>query len=1042
MNNTKPDWQDHRVLQRGRLAPRASFVPYPDAAAARTHDPGLSPRVRSLSGDWRFHLAPRPSAVPVGFERPGFDDTGWAKIPVPSHWQLHGCGRPQYTNVVYPFPVEPPVVPSENPTGCYRRAVTLAPAWLEEGKLLCRFEGVDSAFHLFWNGELVGYSQGARLPAEFDLSAIARPGRNVVALLVYQWSDGSYLEDQDMWWLSGIFRDATLLWRPPAYLADVVVDAPYDVEAGTGSVVVRAPLSSTGAGGGAHDLSVEAEVYDGGVRPVASAVLSVQDGQASGRVECGRVGPWSAEAPRLYELVVTLRQTGGAVLEATAVPVGFRHIERRDGLIFVNGAAIKLRGVNRHEFHPDHGRAVPISAMVEDVVAMKRHNINAVRTSHYPPDPRFLDLCDRYGLYVIDEADLECHGMGYAGDLSRLSNDPSWRPAYLDRLERMVARDRNHPSVIFWSLGNESGCGSNHSAMAARAREMDPSRLVHYEGCREAEMADVYGSMYTRHDEVAALGRRRELDKPHLLTEYGHAMGNGPGGLKEYWELIEHYPRLLGGFVWEWLDHGLRFPGRPAAYAYGGDFGDEPNDGNFVIDGLCFPDRQPSPALAELTKVAQPVAIGLQDPGGKLELRNRFDFLSLSEFEASWSLREDGVVVGGGRLGPLSAGPGEVDLVEVGPLPPARGEAVLEVSVRTAAASPWAPAGHEVAWEQFSLGDGAPLGGSASPRTGAGVFPRHSGRPRVSVGVSGPVVAGTSWEASFAGAGLVSWAVGGTELLDQPPRLELWRAPTDNDRGGPMVPAVAAEWEKAGLHRLEQRVERLEVAESEARVVLETRLAPAGQAWGVRCTYSYCFDADGRLALVVEGRPEGEAPATFARVGLAMALAQTFNEVSWYGLGPHETYPDSMSAGRVGRYCAPVDELETPYVVPQENGHRSETRWCQLSDGRRGLLVAGAPRFGFSVHRWSTAALAAARHRDELVPEPRLWLQLDHRQHGLGSASCGPGPLEQYVLRSGPFRFALGFWPFAQVPSDPGPAGRDLAAWTAEVDAAGPLPAH
>lgn len=1026
MNIQKGDWGDLDVLQRDRLAPRAWFTPYPDAATALSQDPGLSTRVRSLAGDWRFYMAPRPQAAPAGCEQADFDDGAWASIPVPSHWQLQGYGRPQYLNVAYPFPVEPPFVPSDNPTGCYRHDVVLEPAWLEEGTVLCRFEGVDSAFHLFWNGVPVGYSQGARLPAEFDVTSAARPGRNVVAALVYQWSDGSYLEDQDMWRLSGIFRDVSLLWRPHTYLSDVVVDAPYDVGTGAGRVAIRAVLGYGRDGLARRDVSIGAEVYEG-TRSVASGTLALEGDEARGLLDCGHVTPWSAEVPRLYELVVTLREAGGAVLESTALSVGFRHIERRDGLIFINGVPVTLRGVNRHEFHPDHGRAVPYSSMVEDVVLMKRHNVNAVRTSHYPPDPRFLDLCDRYGLYVMDEADLECHGMGYAGDRSRLSNDTAWLPAYLDRLERTVARDRNHPSVIFWSLGNESGCGSNHSAMAERAREMDPTRLVHYEGCRDAEMADVFGSMYTHPDEVAALGEKTWLDKPHLLTEYGHAMGNGPGSLSDYWELIERYPRLLGGFVWEWLDHGLRFPGRPGAYAYGGDFGDVPNDGNFVIDGLLFPDRRPSPALAELAKVTQPVTITLQGPDGKLELRNRYDFLALSALEGSWSLLEDGLHVAGGALGPLEAGPGESEVVEAGPLPAVRGEPVLDVSLRLAAATPWAPAGHELAWQQFVLS-----GGPARPAAGvSGGHVIQARKPSVTYGPDEVSVAGQSWEARFAGGWLASWTTDGRELIARPPRLELWRAPTDNDRGGPFVQSTAAVWEKAGLHRLEHRVESIDTdgAGDGFIVSVATRLAPAGQAWGVRCTYQYAFDGDGRLALFVEGNPEGEAPATFARIGLAMALVPSFAEVAWYGLGPHETYPDSMSAGRLGRYGARVEDMETPYVVPQENGQRSQCRWCQLSDGRRALVVVGSAPFGVSAHRWSSAALAAARHRDELVPEPRLWLHLDHRQHGLGSGSCGPGPLEQYVLRSGPFSFGLGLWPLLGVPSDPGPAARELATW-------------
>lgn len=1028
------DWQDHLVLERGRMAPRTAFVPFPDVASARSYEAALSPALRSLSGNWRFHLAPRPSSAPKGLAGPDFDDGAWDEIPVPSHWQLEGHGRPQYTNVAYPFPVDPPKVPSENPTGCYRREVEVDPSWLERGStVVLRFEGVDSAFHVYWNGNPVGYSQGSRLPSEFDVTKSVRVGRNVLAVVVYQWSDGSYLEDQDMWWLSGIFRDVSLLWRPPAHLADVVVDAPYDCAAGTGSVVVRATVAGAPRRGGG--LAVETDIYDG-ERRIAGARTALEGGQATARLDCGGVEPWSAEVPRLYEVVVSLRADDGAAIEVVAVKVGFRHIERRDGLIFVNGEAITFRGVNRHEFHPDHGRAVPLSFTVSDVIAMKRHNINAVRTAHYPPDPRFLDLCDFYGLYVIDEADLECHGFGMTADENQLSNDPSWLPAFLDRLERMIARDRNHPSILFWSLGNESGCGSSHSAMGERAREMDGSRLVHYERCPEAEMADVYGSMYTDLATLAALGAKTDLDKPHLLSEYGHAMGNGPGNLKEYWDVIKSYPRLQGGFVWEWLDHGLRFPGgsRPGAFAYGGDFGDDPNDGNFVITGLLFPDRTPSPALRELAKAQQPVDITLVDPAGKLEVSNGYDFLALSELEANWSLLDGGVLAAQGILGPLSAGPGETETVLVGPLPRLEGEAVLEVSLRTRLDSPWSPAGHEVAWEQFVLPAAPPGEEGGADHVAPSAAPPHRSTqwpaPRVTVIEDGDrlvVVAGSN-TAEFAGGRLVSWIAAGNELIDQPPQLELWRAPIDNDMRGLWVPAVAEEWAAAGLHHLQHRVDGVESRSSDggAEIVVTTRVAPPSLAWCVHCTYRYVFDGLGRLAISVEGRPEGDGPATFARTGLVTALVPSLREVDWYGLGPHETYPDSKTAGRLGRHRASVAELETPYVVPQENGHRSDVRWCQVSDGHRGIVVAGAPMFGFSAHPWSTQALAKALHQDELVPEPRTWLHLDHRQYGLGSAACGPGPLEPYVLTSGPFRFAFGLWPVSPLPLDPGRLAAEL----------------
>jgi beta-galactosidase/evolved beta-galactosidase subunit alpha len=1038
--STAQDWQDLAVLARNRLAARTSFVAFPGTTVARSFDPTLSPWVRPLSGTWRFHLAPRPGATPAGFAEPDYDDAAWADMAVPSHWQLHGYGAPQYTNIVYPFPVDPPFVPSENPTGCYRVEVDLDPAWVASGSVVLRFDGVDSAFHAWWNGVPVGYSQGSRMPAEFDVTAAVRPGSNLLAVAVYQWSDGSYLEDQDMWWLSGIFRDVALTWRPPTHLADVVVDALLDPPSGAGALTVhalvagaeqRAPLE------GAAEIAVE--IYDASTL-VARETAAVAGGRATARLDCAHVTPWSAEDPHLYEVVVALCDESGAVVEATAVRTGFRHVERRDGRIFVNGTAITFRGVNRHDFHPRHGRAVPLEAMLDDVTMMKRHNLNAVRTSHYPSDSRWLDLCDLYGLYVIDEADLECHGFDRLGDASRLSDDPAWRPAYLDRLERMVARDRNHPSIVLWSLGNESGCGSNHVAMAELARTMDSTRLVHYERCPGAEMADVVGSMYTHPDDLAALGRRTDLDKPHLLTEYGHAMGNGPGSLKEYWEVIESSPRLQGGFVWEWIDHGLVFPGgaRPGAFAYGGDFGDDPNDATFVIDGLLFPDRVPSPALAELAKVSEPVTIRLLDAStARIALHNRYDFVSLEGLTASWSLLDDGVVVASGHLGRLRAPAGGDETLEIGPLPATDGERVLDVSVRTAAATRWAPAGHEVAWSQHLL---APR---SEHTTGASRAPRLSGTSATGepsgTGVAEAVeVRGPTSSAHFAHGWLASWTNSGVESLVEPPRLELWRAPTENDRGGGRIRGVAAEWAEAGLHHLEHRVdalERRELVDGAVEVTVTTRVAPPVLDWGVRCSYRYVLDTHGRLAIVVTGEPEGAAPATFARIGLAMALVPGLDDVAWYGLGPAETYPDSREAGRLGRYSARIDELETAYVVPQENGNRSAMRWCTLSDGHRGILAVGGPdaETSFGVHRWSVHALAAAMHRDELVDEGRIWLHLDHRQQGLGSQSCGPGVLAPYVLSTGPFRFAVALRHLGSLPLDPGPAARDLGRFLASV---------
>src|SRR3954451_18022149 len=601
----------------------------------------------SLDGDWAFRLSPVADA-PADFADPGFDDTGWDRLPVPSHWQLHGHGAPAYTNVVFPFPVEPPHVPDENPTGDYRRTFTVPADWAGTAAVL-RFEGADSCLRAWLNGEELGWSTGSRLPAEFDVGPLLRPGEeNVLAVRVHQWSAASYLEDQDMWWMSGLFRGVTLLARPSGALDDVFVHAAYDHVSGRGTLRVET------------DVPARVSVPELGIDVAAGETAAVPD-----------VEPWSAELPRLYDAEVTSEG------ERVRLRIGFRTVVVEDGLLKVNGRRVLLRGVNRHEFDPDRGRAVTDEVMRQDVLLMKAHNVNAVRTSHYPSHPRFLDLCDELGLYVIDECDLETHGFFVLDWRGHPSDDPRWEPALVDRMRRTVERDKNHASIVMWSLGNESGSGRNLRAMAAWARERDPSRPLHSEHDWSCRDVDVYSRMYATHAEVDAIGRGEEepLDDPvldarrrrmpFLLCEYAHAMGNGPGGLADYQALFDRHPRCQGGFVWEWIDHGLRDAER-GFFAYGGDFGEPLHDGNFVADGLLFPDRTPSPGLVELKKVFEPVRIDGDAAGGAIRLANLHEVRDLSHLDFTWVLEEEGVPVAEGSLdvGAVAAG----DATEV-PLP-------------------------------------------------------------------------------------------------------------------------------------------------------------------------------------------------------------------------------------------------------------------------------------------------------------------------------------------------------------------------------------
>ncbi|MCF7855633.1 MAG: hypothetical protein K9N51_12600, partial [Candidatus Pacebacteria bacterium] len=571
------DWQNPAVVHRHREAPHASFIPFSNAESALRGSPGQSPWVMELNGHWKFRFCTAPETTPPNFHAPSFDDSDWDSIPVPCSWQTEGYGHPHYTNVSYPFPVDPPRIPNENPTGVYRRTFMIPKTW-DGRRVLLHFKGVDSAFYVWVNGLMAGFSKGSRVPAEFDISEYARIGTNTVAVQVMQWSDGSYLEDQDMWWLSGIFRDVTLFAVPQIHIRDFAVrtelDSDYRDAVFRLHGEIRNRTSDTERG-----ASLEAQLLDAAGRtilakPVRVAINAPANSDTTFELVTKVTNPrkWTAETPYLYRLLLVLKDKTGNPLQATSCNVGFRSVELRNGNLLVNGIPVIFKGVNRHDHDPERGKAVSMGKMLHDILLMKQHNINTVRTSHYPNDARFYDLCDYYGMYVVDEADVECHGMGAAGDWNRLSNDPAWEAAYVDRMARMVERDKNHPSIVMWSLGNEAGCGRNHKAMADYARYTDPTRLIHYEGDRKLEIADVLSAMYPSVEELIKVGQGRTFragtplelshdvygDKPFFMCEYAHAMGNGPGSLKEYWETIYKYKRLQGGCVWDWIDQGLR----------------------------------------------------------------------------------------------------------------------------------------------------------------------------------------------------------------------------------------------------------------------------------------------------------------------------------------------------------------------------------------------------------------------------------------------------------------------------------------------------
>jgi beta-galactosidase len=954
-----PSYLESRTPSAGVEPPRARFAS--DAPAL------------DLDGDWRFRLAPTAAGGPGGFERPDHDDTGWDTLPVPSHWQLHGYGAPAYTNVVYPFPVDPPHVPDDNPTGEYRRAFDLPETW-PKGSAVLRFEGVDSCYAVWLNGHALGHATGSRLPAEFEVGALLRPGRNVLAVRVHQWSAASYLEDQDMWWLSGIFRSVRLLARPAAGVRDFEVRASYDHRSGTG--VLRVDSDTPGL--------------------VSVPELGLADVPTGTDHEVGPVEPWSAEAPRLYD--------GELVTPGERVPlrVGFRTVEVSGGLLRVNGLPLLLRGVNRHEWDPDRGRAVTWETMREDVLLMKRHNVNAVRTSHYPPHPDFLDLCDELGLWVVDECDLETHGFEEVGWRRNPSDDPLWHDAYLDRMARTVERDKNHPSVILWSLGNEAGSGRNLRAMAEWTRRRDPGRPVHYEGAAGTAYTDLYSRMYATHEEVAAIGRRSGLpdgdpgllDRPFVMVEYAHAMGTGPGGLEEYQRLVEAYPHVQGGFVWEWIDHGIRRREDDGTewFAYGGDFGEVVHDANFVADGLLLPDRTPGPGLAALAKTYEPLRLVPDPVAGTVAVTNTWQVSDTSGLELRWELSEEGKVVAGGVLPAEPVGPGETAVLPLPALPATAREAWLTVSARLAGDRPWADAGHEVAWGQARVGGPTPADA-----------PRPTPVPPAAEG--GTVTVGPAAFDARTGRAL---SLG--ELSLGALELDVWRAPTDNDQAR-HGESVEAPWRRAGLDRMTHRVVAVERDATALRV--RTRVAAAATDLGLLVDYTWTGDADA-LALDLAVEAEGDWPCPLPRIGVRLELPPELGLAEWFGRGPGEAYRDVAQAARVGRFTSSVDGLQVPQLRPQENGNRMGTRWLELrSPEGVGLRVEGAPEFDFTARRWSTAALDRARHPHDLRPEDRIHLHLDLAHQGIGSASCGPGVLPEHRLVPGTHRMRLVLRPLA-----------------------------
>lgn len=1011
---------------RGALPPRARL---------ESDAPSLN-----LTGTWdfRLHEVADPGIPPWQDS----SDAPWEKLAIPCHWVLAGegrYGRPIYTNIRYPFPVDPPSVPDANPTGDHRLEFTLPAGggWDDADRVLLRFDGVESAYQVWLNGSEVGVGKGSRLVHEFDVTDHLHPGENTLAVRVHQFSDASYLEDQDQWWLPGIFRDVTLLARPAGGVHDVWLQAAYDHVTGDGQLTTELDV-------GPESYPVRLEIPELGVSTVWESPADVA------ALDVGAVEPWSAEDPRRYDVLIHSQG------EQVRLLTGFRSVRITGNQFTVNGRKVMFHGVNRHEIEASRGRVFDLEHARDDLVIMKRHNVNAIRTSHYPPHPLLLDLADELGFWVVDECDLETHGFylhGWdttPGDAP--ADDPRWREAHLDRMRRTVERDKNHPSIVMWSLGNETGTGQNLLAMAQWVRQRDGGRPLHYEGDYWGQYSDVYSRMYTSVEGLDAIGgdsgpiaycspgqAARQRAKPFILCEYVHAMGNGPGGIADYQQTFRQYANMHGGFVWEWRDHGLLTTDESGTefYAYGGDFGEEIHDGNFVADGLLLSDGTPSPGLHEFAAVVAPVYAELQGTRDHrtVTLVNERHWTDTSDLTVTWSVELDGEQTAEGvlEISPVAAGdtgetplPPEVmhALTEAAQASTGWQEAWLQVSVTLREPTSWAEAGHVVSVRQFDVGslpetahraappEPVPAGGTAAPQESDGIVTLGDARISATTGR------------------LIS--VHGLAL--DGPQLELWRAPTDNDRGagsasyvhpGPgeasagLGRPLAEQWEARGLDRLQHRV--LSVESGSDRVVVTTRSVPAAARHGVDTTVTYLWSAEDELIMHVAMAPVGPWVGSWPRIGIRLDLPGHLEQASWFGHGPHEAYPDSMSAALMGRYSSTIDALSVNYPRPQETGHRPGMRWLKLSDAAgQGVTVRTLPEgprrvqtaesgsgVGFTALRHTAQQLGEALHPHELPPADTVHLYLDAAQHGLGSGSCGPGARPEAQLWPGSSGFTL-----------------------------------
>ncbi|MCG9778035.1 beta-galactosidase subunit alpha [Photobacterium damselae subsp. damselae] len=1000
MNN----WENFLHLHENRMAPRAYFFSYDSVQSAKSFQRELSNRFMLLSGQWTFNFFTNPLLVPEEFYSQKMTD--WGHITVPNMWQMEGHGDLQYTDEGFPFPIDVPFVPTDNPTGAYQRTFTLGEQWNDKQTII-KFDGVETYFELYVNGQYVGFSKGSRLTAEFDISAYVQQGENLLSVRVMQWADSTYIEDQDMWWTAGIFRDVYLVGKEAVHVQDFTVRTDFadDYQSATLSCSVELENLTHAVATG---YQLEYSLQDNGVE-VAQGNCSIDDIDANRQVQfaidMNNPQQWNAENPYLYQLFITLKNSQGQILEVIPQRVGFRDIKVRDGLFYINNQYVMLHGVNRHDNDHLKGRAVGMDRVEKDLILMKQHNINSVRTAHYPNDPRFYELCDIYGLFVMAETDVETHGFANVGDLSRITNDAAWEAVFVDRAERHVHAQKNHPSIIMWSLGNESGYGCNIRSMYAATKAIDDTRLVHYEEDRDAEVVDVISTMYSRAQLMNYFGEHPH-EKPRIICEYAHAMGNGPGGLTEYQNVFYAHDHIQGHYVWEWCDHGIlaRDENGEEFYKYGGDYGDYPNNYNFCMDGLIFPDQTPGPGLKEYKQVIAPVKIRAVDgSNNRFTIENKLWFSDLNDYTITADVRAEGETLRTVqfKVEDLAANSAREITLALPELD--ERETFVNFTVRKDSRTLYSAANHDIAVYQFQLKENTAT---------APVFVNHNATElNVAESRLDYTITGHNFALTFSKVNgkLTSWLINGEELIQSEPRLNFFKPMIDNHKQ-----EYEGLWQPAHLQIMQEHFRTLNVETLDGKVVINTTsiIAPPVFDFGMRCHYCYQINAEGQLNIELRGERYGDYPHVIPVIGLDLGINGDFDQVKYYGRGPEENYQDSQQANMIDVYQTNVADMFVNYPFPQNNGNRQHVRWAALTNRHgTGLLVKPQQDINFSAWFCTNENLHAAQHTIELEKSGYITLNLDHQVMGLGSNSWGSEVLDSYRVYMDTFCYGLTLMP-------------------------------